>query len=414
MIKKPLHCFLSAAICLTCHHMSLAQLPMFAAPASNVNAMSFYLEGTALETLPDGQSSPSATLAEIDAMLHQNNAALTEPAINRVLTTLKCADKYHVNHNNILTIIDYSLPSSEKRLWVFDMGTKKLLFHTYVSHGIKSGVLASDFFSNKYNSKASSMGLYKTDKVYYGRHGLSLKLAGLEHGFNDNATNRSVVMHGGWYVEDAFIKKYGRAGRSWGCPAVPDHLTTSIINTIKDDALLVVYYPNEDWLLTSKYQRCDQPAIVSKTTVANAKPNMEIRDSILFADLHKNNKLHDNDPIVVLPADTYTTVFHSTAPVDRMLRRQINSKEYIALSNDELKRMLVSGNETIKTNFSDLCFVVPVLHMIHGYYETNMKLIDLGKIQTITLNTDGYTMHSDKQSDIKLKTTNQFIRWVGL
>ena len=97
-----------------------------------------------------------------------------------------------------------------------------------------------------------------------------------------------------------------------------------------------------------------------------------------------------------------------------MLRRQIDSKEYIALSNDELKRMFVSDDKTIKANLTDLCFVVPVLHMIHGYYETNMKLIDLGKIQTITLNTDGYTMHSDKQSDIKLKTTNQFIRWVGL
>ena len=258
------------------------------------------------------------------------------------------------------------------------------------------------------------MGLYKTDKTYYGRHGLSLKLAGLERGFNDNASNRSVVMHGGWYVEDAFIKKYGRAGRSWGCPAVPDHLTSSIINAIKDDALLVVYYPNEDWLLSSKYQRCDQPTATAKHVGVSTKPDNEVRGMILFADLHKNNKLNDNDPIVVIPADTYTSIFHTPAPVDRMLRRQISDKEYIAVSNDELKRMITPDDKNTQNNLSVLSFVVPVLHMIHGYYETNMKLVDLGKITTITFTGDGYKMHSDKQSEITLKTTNQFIRWVGL
>jgi hypothetical protein len=411
MIKKPLYYLLAAATCLSFPMITKAGLSM---PLSPDNVMGFYLEGSALQTITDGESTPSATLSEIEAMLHQKDTALPEPVINRVLTTIKCADKYHVNHNNILTIIDYSLPSSVKRLWVFDMATKKLLFHTYVSHGIKSGVLLSDYFSNKFNSKASSMGLYKTDKVYYGRHGLSLKLAGLEHGFNDNASNRSVVMHGGWYVEDAFIKKYGRAGRSWGCPAVPDHLTSSIINTIKDDALLVVYYPNENWLLSSKYQRCDQPTAAVKQVGVVTKPVNEVRDMILFADLRKNNQLNDNDPIVVMPADTYTSIFHTAAPVDRMLRRQISDKEYIAVSNDELKRMITPDDKNTQHNLSALSFVVPVLHMIHGYYETNMKLINLGSITTITFNTDGYTMHSDKQSEITLKTTNQFIRWVGL
>ena len=98
---------------------------------------------------------------------------------------------------------------------------KKLLFHTYVSHGITSGTLLTNYFSNKYNSKASSIGVYKTEKAYYGREGLSLRLDGLDRSFNDNASNRSVVMHGGWYVDEHFIKKYGRPGRSWGCPALP-------------------------------------------------------------------------------------------------------------------------------------------------------------------------------------------------
>ena len=113
-------------------------------------------------------------------MLHQNAPALNTEAVNKVLTTLKCASKYNIKHNNILTIIDFSLPSSAKRLWVFDLAKNKLLFHTHVSHGIKSGSLLSNYFSNKVNSKASSIGVYNTEKAYFGRHGLSLKLYGLD------------------------------------------------------------------------------------------------------------------------------------------------------------------------------------------------------------------------------------------
>ena len=323
----------------------------------------------------------SMTLSEINAMLHKEAGTLNTAMINKVLTTLKCANQYNINHNNMLTIIDYSLPSSEKRLWVFDLTERKLLFNTYVSHGIKSGVSSTNYFSNKFNSKASSMGVYKTEKVYYGRHGISLKLDGLERGFNDNASNRSVVMHGGWYVDERFIKKYGRAGRSWGCPAVPDNLTESIINTIKDNSLFVVYYPSDDWFLKSKFLRCDQVTQAQhiaqqQMTIKALLPDNELRADIIFADLHNNNRLDENDPLIVITADRYNRIFHTIAPLERMLRRQINDSEYVALSTTELKQMITPSDITLsKNNQNDLDainFVIPVIKMVRGYYETQM------------------------------------------
>lgn len=389
-----------------------------------------------------------ATLEEIKGMLSTNNRAtqISEAVINKVLTTIKCADKYNIIHNQILTIIDYSLPSNEKRLWVFDLNKKVLLFNTYVSHGIKSGVLTSNFFSNKNNSKASSLGVYKTNAVYFGRHGLSLKLDGLERGFNDNASSRSVVMHGGWYVTENFIKKYGRAGRSWGCPAVPDELTSPIINTIKDNTLFVVYYPSDQWLLQSKFLRCDHiltPAIMANaqsntvSTIASkeekSKPNNtpspfvtpvfsekslfgsenDQRDDILFADIHNRNRLADSEPVVAMSADSYSRIFNNKVPVDRMLRRQINNLEYIALSPTEIER-LISSNE-----LNAIAFVVPVIKMVRGYYETQMNLVPMGKVINITQSsklpqTQRFTIHYENNTAVHLIPMHQFVRWVGL
>ncbi len=133
----------------------------------------------------------------LQRMLKEQAPTLSNEASETIITTLNCVNKKQILHNQILTFIDYSLPANQKRLWVFDLNNKKVLFHTYVAHGLKTGVMASTFFSNQYNSKASSIGLFHTDKPYYGRHGLSLKLDGLEAGFNDHADGRAVVMHGG-------------------------------------------------------------------------------------------------------------------------------------------------------------------------------------------------------------------------
>ncbi|KTD25200.1 murein L,D-transpeptidase catalytic domain family protein [Legionella maceachernii] len=359
------------------------------------------------------------TMAEIANMLMAST--LNTPVIEKVLKTLKCANEYNVIHNNILTIIDYSLPSSEKRLWVFDLYEKKLLFHTYVSHGIKSGTLLSTSFSNKYNSKSSSIGVYKTEDTYYGRDGLSLKLDGLDAGFNDNASNRSVVMHGGWYVSEDFIKKYGRAGRSWGCPALPLALTSAIINTIKGDSLFVIYYPSDKWFLKSKFLNCDnlsptRYAAVVDTEIKSAE--QEQREPVLFANI--NSKNLGTEPILVMAAVDYERVFHTKAPLGRMLRRQINNMEYIALSNTELENLIINNN---KEALNTVYFVIPVVKMVRGYYATEMHIVDLGKIKEVRLNIEpsqnlasvkSYTVDFEAKPSIRLRATNEFIRWLGL
>ncbi len=370
------------------------------------------------------------TFDEIKSILTQQAPTLNTGVIDKVLTTLECANKYNVDHNNILTVIDYALPSSEKRLWVFDLKAKKLLFHTYVSHGLNSGVTLTQYFSNKNNSKASSMGVYKTEKSYVGRHGLSLQLNGLESGFNDNAASRAVVMHGGWYVEEQFIKKYGRAGRSWGCPAVPDNLSKQIINTIKDESLFVVYYPNDRWLLKSRFQTCNRvfPMSNSAKSVDEAKSLSEDKtphEDILFADMNRNNRHEENEPIVVMMADNYQQAFHTKAPLERMLRRQINNSEYIALSNTEFNTMISNRDHSFTedtTGLNAVSFVIPVIKMQHGYYATEMEFVRLGKITVVTPNsrisnadmTKGYTVNFEPRSPVTLKLTNNFIRWLGL
>lgn len=367
-----------------------------------------------------------SSINEISNMLHKQAVNLNAPVINKVLTSLNCAKEHNVQHNNILTVIDYSLPSSEKRLWVFDLKEKKLLFYTYVSHGIKSGTLFSNYFSNKHDSKASSIGVYKTDQAYYGREGLSLRLSGLESNFNDNASNRAVVMHGGWYVEEPFIKKYGRAGRSWGCPALPLSLYQPIINTIKDNSLFVVYYPNDEWIVKSKFLNCGTnfPTQKLKSLLTEAKPfeeeNLQ-RENILFADTNKYNKVAVDEPILVMAADKYERIYHNKPPLERMLRRQINKVEYIALSNTEFNSLVANSTHN-KENLNNVNFVIPVLKMVHGYYETQMKIVNLGNIKEVRFNDEStkkivqaksYTVYFDANS-INLKSTNRFIRWLGL
>lgn len=365
------------------------------------------------------------SLKEVNQLLHSQAPSLSQVVINKVLSTLNCAYEHNVRHNDILTIIDYSMPSSAKRLWVFNLKEKKLLFHTYVSHGIKSGTEFSQFFSNTVDSKASSIGVYRTEKAYYGREGLSLRLEGLERNFNNNAFNRYIVMHGGWYMDEEFIKKYGRAGRSWGCPAVPLSLYRSIITTIKENSLFVVYYPSDEWLVQSKFLNCNKnfPTQKLHTLLSEAQPvarENEQREAVLFADLKHNNTLEENDPIVVMAADQYQQTYHTKAPLGRMLRRQIAHMEYVALSRSELNQIAAQPSGYL----DKIHFVKPEIIMVHGgYYETQMKLVNLGKIKEIQLDPGSlkrigevgqYTIYFESNAVVKLKSTDRFIRWVGL
>lgn len=145
---------------------------------------------------------------------------------------------------NILTIIDFNLSSTKKRLWVIDMEKNEVIFNTLVAHGINTGGEYASFFSNSPNSYKSSLGFYTTGEVYQGKHGKSLKLDGLEIGKNNNARKRCIVIHGANYVSDEFIKQHKFLGRSQGCPALPMDISDSIIGFIKDKSCIFIHHKN--------------------------------------------------------------------------------------------------------------------------------------------------------------------------
>lgn len=152
---------------------------------------------------------------------------------------------------DILTLIDFSRPSTEKRLYVFDMGQHKLLYSSVVSHGRNSGENYATSFSNEYGSYKSSLGFYLTESTYQGKNGYSLILEGLEKGINDRARERAIVMHGAAYANPSVVSKGGRLGRSFGCPAVPQALTRPIIDTIKGGSVMYIYAETPDYLAQS-------------------------------------------------------------------------------------------------------------------------------------------------------------------
>lgn len=147
-----------------------------------------------------------------------------------------------------LSIIDFSLPSSKERLWIIDLEEGKLLYHSLVSHGRNSGDLMANKFSNVNSSFMSSLGFYVTGETYQGKHGYSLRLDGVEKGFNDLARERAIVIHGADYANRDFVKSTGRLGRSLGCPALPMGLHKEIINTIKDGSCLFIYGKDSNYL----------------------------------------------------------------------------------------------------------------------------------------------------------------------
>lgn len=152
--------------------------------------------------------------------------------------------------NNKLSIVDFSQPSTQKRLYIIDLDSKKLLFHTLVAHGRNSGDVMAKKFSNTNQSLQSSLGFYVTAEKYMGKHGLSMKLDGMEK-TNSNARERAVVVHGADYVSESFIKSTGYLGRSWGCPAVNPELNEPIINAIGNGSCLFIYSPQTDYISQS-------------------------------------------------------------------------------------------------------------------------------------------------------------------
>jgi len=159
-------------------------------------------------------------------------------------------------HKNIVVIVDFRKPSFEKRMYIVDLKQKRLIKQTFVAHGKNTGLIYATNFSNSPNSYQSSLGFYKTDNSYQGDFGYSLRLDGMERDFNDKARSRAIVIHGADFVGQSFVNRYGRCGRSYGCPAVPIEDTFNIINTIKGGNCLFIYkddlyYLNESKLLNT-------------------------------------------------------------------------------------------------------------------------------------------------------------------
>ncbi|HEX6893519.1 MAG TPA: murein L,D-transpeptidase catalytic domain family protein [Chryseolinea sp.] len=158
-----------------------------------------------------------------------------------------------VNNKGLLTIIDFTKSSNSKRFYTIDLKNLAVKFHTYVSHGKNTGEVMAKSFSNTVHSNQSSLGFYVTAETYVGSKGYSLKLDGVEKGYNDKLRERAVVMHNADYVSEHWIRKYGRLGRSQGCPALPNEIGKKVIDTIKHHTVIFAYYNDSAYLSSSPY-----------------------------------------------------------------------------------------------------------------------------------------------------------------
>jgi hypothetical protein len=220
---------------------------------------------------------PPAPVAAVPALLARNADGLSPKVLARALDAVACARARGVSgKTDVLTVIDYSLPSTQPRLWVLDLAQGKVLFHELVAHGAGSGDVYATHFSNVDNSRATSLGLFLTADTYEGGNGYSLKLKGLDEGFNDLAEARHIVMHGAWYVSAEHARQYGRLGRSWGCPALPLEKAHSVIDRVKGGSFVYAYSAADaGWLHASSSQTCPATpgggTTPSQTALASAR-----------------------------------------------------------------------------------------------------------------------------------------------
>ncbi|MGC8518665.1 MAG: murein L,D-transpeptidase catalytic domain family protein [Steroidobacteraceae bacterium] len=180
------------------------------------------------------------------------------PNIGMRAITTSLEAYFHVREEKLtdkplVTIVDYSVPSARRRLAVADVETGKVLFYTYVAHGKGSGLDSATRFSNRPGTDASSLGVFLTANTYYGEHGYSLRLKGLDPKFNGDAYRRDIVIHSAWYVSKAFARAHGRMGRSWGCFALSRTVESAIVRLIQGATVLVGYYPDPRWLHGSSF-----------------------------------------------------------------------------------------------------------------------------------------------------------------
>ncbi len=201
---------------------------------------------------------PVYFLTPVESIMESNYRLLHDSSVNiqafhlAMLGYQSLTAKGLVSKDSLLTIIDYSKPSSEKRFFVIDLSANRILFKSLVAHGRNSGELYASQFSNRSQSHQSALGFYITGSPYIGSQGYSLLMTGVDTGFNDNARIRSIVMHAASYVSQKYISLYGRLGRSLGCPALPAELNASIIDLIRDGSVVFSYYPDPAYITSSR------------------------------------------------------------------------------------------------------------------------------------------------------------------
>lgn len=197
-------------------------------------------------------SEKASDLLGVYDKLHLADLGLSRQPFNMAIKGMEKLKAEGQVAKDVVSICDFSQSSNQKRLYVIDLKKGKLLFNTLVAHGRNTGEEFARSFSNEPSSNKSSLGFYTTKQTYQGQHGLSLKLSGMEPGFNDKAEARAIVMHGADYVCERFISSAGRLGRSFGCPSVPVELHEDIIKEIQGGTCMFIYYPDQAYLQSSK------------------------------------------------------------------------------------------------------------------------------------------------------------------
>lgn len=227
----------------------------FAFTSSEEIAGSTYAETTPLPELErENKKSFKEEAADLYKSFSSKNTSMpASEAFERALTGYKKLEAQGRISNPLLTIVDFNLSSKKKRMWILNMETQSVLFNTYVAHGRNTGGEFATKFSNRESSHQSSLGFYLTGETYYGGNGLSLKMDGLEKGINSNARKRYIVIHGADYAEPEFIKRYGRLGRSYGCPSVPNKIAKELIHKIKGESVVYIHKDSNNYLEKSTF-----------------------------------------------------------------------------------------------------------------------------------------------------------------
>lgn len=189
-------------------------------------------------------STKNNALLSIYQELQLESLGLSKQAFEYAITGYnKLLESGDIVNDAILSVVDFSLPSNQKRFFIIDLNKGELLYHTFVSHGKNSGKLMAQKFSNRFNSYQSSIGFYTTGETYMGKHGVSLRLLGKENGINDKALERGIVIHSAAYADESVANQQGYLGRSLGCPAIPEKIHKEVIQTIQNGSCFFIYAP---------------------------------------------------------------------------------------------------------------------------------------------------------------------------